>query len=112
MATGTGRHRRDISPDPYAAIGALRCFSSFLHFTCCQFWRITTVCGAHHCNPVIYLLIYFVGRDEVLVWLSVWSEVQIVCIVVQLMPPLHPQTPLSLASFKSRLVGFTFLVPA
>jgi len=41
--------------------------------------------------------------DKVLVWLSVWSEVQIVCIMVQLMP-LHPKTPSSLASFKSRLV--------
>jgi len=29
--------------------------------------------------------------DEVLVWLSVWSEVQIVC-TIQLMP-LHPETP-------------------
>ena len=40
-----------------------------------------------------------------LVWLSVWSEMQIVCIMhmVQLMP-LHPKTPSSLASFKSRLV--------
>ena len=43
--------------------------------------------------------------DEVLVWLSVGSEVQIVCIwsSFQLMP-LHPNTPSSLASFKSRLV--------
>jgi len=41
--------------------------------------------------------------DEVLVWLSVWSEAQIVCIMVQLMP-MHPQTPQSLASFISRLV--------
>jgi len=31
-------------------------------------------------------------------WLSVWIEVQIVCIVVR------PKTPSSLASFKSRLV--------
>jgi len=36
-------------------------------------------------------------------WLSVWSEVQIVCDMVQLMP-LHPKTPSSLASFKFRLV--------
>ena len=36
-------------------------------------------------------------------WLSVWSEVQIVCIIVQLMS-LHSKTPSSLASFKSRLV--------
>jgi len=37
--------------------------------------------------------------DEVLVWLSVWSEVQVVCIW-----HLHPKTPSSLALFKSRLV--------
>jgi len=36
------------------------------------------------------------------VWLSVWSEIQIVCLV-QLMP-LRPRTPSSLASFTSRLV--------
>jgi len=36
-------------------------------------------------------------------WLSIWSEVQIVCDMVQLMP-LHPKTPSSLASFKFRLV--------
>jgi len=34
-----------------------------------------------------------------LVWLSDLSEVQIVCIL-----PLHPKTPLFLASFTSRLV--------
>jgi len=38
-----------------------------------------------------------------LVWLSVWTEVQILLHMVQLMP-LHPKTPSSLASFKSRLV--------
>jgi len=43
--------------------------------------------------------------DEVLVWLSDWSEVQIVCVMVQLMLlPLHPKNPSSVASFKSRLV--------
>jgi len=46
------------------------------------------------------------------VWLSVWSEVQIVC---QLMP-LHPKTPSTLDSFKSRLVlpfwyRLTWVVP-
>ena len=35
--------------------------------------------------------------------LSVWSKVQIVCIMVQLMP-LHRKTPSSLASIKARLV--------
>jgi len=39
----------------------------------------------------------------VLVWLSVWSEVQIVCIWSSWCH-CHPQTPSSLASFKSRLV--------
>jgi len=51
-----------------------------------------------------------VGRQEehpacknwVLVWLSVCSEVQIVC-MIQLMP-LYPQAPSSRALFKSRLV--------
>jgi len=37
--------------------------------------------------------------SDMLVWLSVWSEVH----MVQLMPQ-HPTTPSSLASFKSRLV--------
>ena len=40
---------------------------------------------------------------EVLVWLSVWSEVQIVCIWSS-WRHCHPQTPSSVASFKSRLV--------
>ena len=43
------------------------------------------------------------SRDEVLVWLSVWSEVQIVCILSSWCH-CRPQTPSSLASFKSRLV--------
>ena len=45
--------------------------------------------------------------DGVLVWFCVWSEV--VCICICLLMPLHPQTSLYLASFKSRLV-FAFLV--
>jgi len=61
-------------------------------------------------------LTLFVGRQEehpacknwsdtckALVRLSIWSEVQIVCIMIQLMS-LHSKTPSSLASFKSRLV--------
>jgi len=48
--------------------------------------------------------------DEVLVWLSVWSEVQIVCMWSSWCH-CRPKTPSSLASFKSRLV-FSFLVPA
>ena len=44
-----------------------------------------------------------------LVWLSAWSEVQIVCnlYIVQLRP-LHPNTPSSLASTKSRLIDTPF----
>ena len=41
--------------------------------------------------------------DGVLVWLSVWSEVQIVCIWSSWCH-CHPKTPSSIASFKSRLV--------
>jgi len=46
--------------------------------------------------------------DEVLVWLSVWGEVQIVCKCPADATAI-PKTPSSLASFKSRLV---FLIPA
>ena len=42
-------------------------------------------------------------NDEVLVWLSLWSEVQIVCIWSSWCH-YHPQTLSSFASFKSRLV--------
>ena len=41
--------------------------------------------------------------DEVLVWSSVWSEVQIFCMRSNSCR-CHPQTPSSLASFKCRLV--------
>jgi len=41
--------------------------------------------------------------DDVLVWLSVWSEEQIVCIRSSWCH-CHPKTPSYLASFKSRLV--------
>jgi len=41
--------------------------------------------------------------DEVLVWLSVWRDVQIVCIWSS-WRHCHPKTPLSLVSFKSRLL--------
>ena len=44
-----------------------------------------------------------ISSDEVLVWLPVWSEVQIVCIWSSRCH-CHPQTPSSLALFKSRLV--------
>ena len=56
-------------------------------------------------------LTLLVGRQEehpactnwVLVWLSVWSEVQIICMWFSWCY-CHPKTPSSLASFKSRLV--------
>jgi len=41
----------------------------------------------------------------VLVWLSVWSEVQ-TCIMAQLMP-----LPLTVSCFSKIQIGFTFLVP-
>jgi len=46
----------------------------------------------------------------VLVWLSVWSEVQIVCIWDHLMP-LHPTNPVISCLIQIQ-TGFTFLVPA
>jgi len=49
--------------------------------------------------------------SSTVVWLSVWSEVQIVCIWFSWCH-CHPQTPSSLASFKSIPDWFTFLVPA
>ena len=69
------------------------------------FGALTLLVGRQEEHPACKQL-----RDEVLVWLSVWSEVQIVCIWSSWCH-CNPQTPSSLASFKSRLV-FTFLVPA
>ena len=69
------------------------------------FGALTLLVGRQEEHPACKKL-----RDEVLVWLSVWSEVQIVCIWSSSCH-CNPQTPSSLASFKSRL-GFTFLVPA
>jgi len=46
---------------------------------------------------------------EVLAWLSVWSKVQMICIING--PADATATPSSLASLKSRAI-FTFLVPA
>jgi len=58
-------------------------------------------------------LTLLVGRQEghpacggVLVWLSVWSEVQ-TCIMAQLMP-----LPLTVSCFSKIQIGFTVLVPA
>jgi len=48
--------------------------------------------------------------DEVLVWLFVWSEVQVVCIMVQLIP-LTSQNPIISCLLKIQ-TGFTFLLPA
>jgi len=61
------------------------------------FSALTLLVGRQEGHPACKKL-----SGEVLVWLSVWSEVHIVC-MVHLMP-LHPKTPSSLASFKSRLV--------
>ena len=62
----------------------------------CKNWVM--VCWTHH-------------HSSVLVLLSVWSEVQIVCIWSSWCH-CHPKTPLSLASFKSRFqTCFTFRVP-
>ena len=62
-----------------------------------------------HCWLVVRKSIWPVKKfsDDVLVWLSLWSEVQIVCIWSSWCH-CHPKTP---ASFKSRLV-ITFLVSA
>jgi len=64
----------------------------------CAFSAFTLLVGRQEEHPACKKL-----SDEVLVWLSVWSKVQVVCIMVQLMPLLS-QTPSSLASFKSGLV--------
>ena len=56
--------------------------------------------------PKSHLIIFswlFGKSGEVLVWFSVWSKVQIVCIWSS-QCQCHPKTPSSLASFKSRLV--------
>jgi len=65
------------------------------------FNALTLLVGRQKVHPTCKKL-----SDDMLVWLSVWSDVQIVCIgglYVHLMP-LLPQTPSSLAAFKSRLV--------
>jgi len=56
-----------------------------------------------HCWLGIRKSILPLKNDELLVWLSVWSEVQIVCIWSSWCH-CHPKTPSSLASFISRLV--------
>ena len=57
--------------------------------------RQTTTPTPHHSNLKL--------SDEVLVWLSVLSEVRMVCIWSSWCH-CHPQTPSSLASLKSRMV--------
>jgi len=70
-----------------------------------------------HAVHAFSALTLLVGRQErhpackklsggVLVWLSVWSEVQ-TCIWPQLMP-----LPLTVSCFSKIRIGFTFLVPA
>ena len=68
------------------------------------FWRpiafsaLTLLVGCQEKHPACKKL-----SDEVLVWWSVWSEVQIVCIWSSWCYCI-PKTPSSLASFKSRLL--------
>ena len=67
----------------------------FIYFISCYvpsvLWHL--LAGHHEEHPAYKKL-----SDEVLVWLSVWSEVHIVPLM-----PLLPKTPSSLASIKSRL---------
>ena len=62
------------------------------------FSALTLLVGRQEEHPALKNL-----SDEVLMWSSVWSEVQIVCIWSSWCH-CHPKTPPSLASFKSRLV--------
>jgi len=62
------------------------------------FSALTLLVGRQEEHPVRKKL-----SDEVLLWLSVWSEVHTVCIWSSWCQ-CHPRTPLSLASFKSRPV--------
>ena len=55
-------------------------------FSACAFSALTLLIGRQEEHPAFKKL-----SDEVLVWLSVWSEV-------------HPKDPSSLASFKSKMV--------
>jgi len=52
--------------------------------------------------------------DEVLAWLSVWSKVQMILHVVQLMslPPQHLFYLYLISCFIKILIGLTFLMPA
>ena len=69
-----------------------------LDYNYCAFSALTVLAGRQKEHPACKILI-----DEVLVWLSLWSEVQTVCIWSSWCQ-CHPKTPSSLASFKSRLV--------
>ena len=57
-------------------------------------------------NFVFRMIINHIGHGGVLVWLSVWSEVQ-TCIMAQLMP-----LPPTVSCFSKIQIGFTFLVLA
>jgi len=57
----------------------------------------------HPATQIMQSLFINIERNDVLVWLSVWSEVQIVCIWSSWCD-CRPKTPRSPASFKSRLV--------
>jgi len=63
----------------------------------CAFSALTLLVGHQEEHPTKKM------SDEVLLWLPVWSEVQIVCIWSSWCHCI-PETPSSLASFKSRLV--------
>ena len=83
-----------------------RCHASAAYFTAIlAISALTLLVGRQEEHPACKNWIC-----ELLVWLSVSSEVQIVCIWSSWFH-CHPKTPSSLASFKPRLV-FTFLVPA
>ena len=76
-------------------------------------WNLSSFILQVSCSSLVDAFTLLVGHregypackscDEVLVWLSAWREVQIVCIWSSWCH-CHPKTPSSLASFKSRLV--------
>jgi len=76
----------------------LNCFNCGLVVQLFDFSDLTLLFGWQEGHPACKKL-----SDEVLMWLSVWSEVQIVCILSRWCH-WYPKTPQSLASFKSRLV--------
>ena len=101
---------------PVREIGLQWLLLLLLFWLCLAAVVVAAVTSELHCLlPSLFCLVNTVrwasGRafglwklsDEMLVWFSVWSEVQIVCIWSSWCHR-HPQTTSSLASFKSRLV--------